>query len=212
MSDCDTCRATLDQLHSAAAEPGAANPDEVAFASTHAAECEPCRNYAARLEQPSPAADPEQLERVRERLRRRIRLAIAGPIAASVVMLAAAGFLVVEAVQRGEVFPWGLLAGYLGWLFIDSLREIRMHRRNADRFMQSGDLVERCQGEMEINRGLNLTLGVIHLVLALVVTILACFVWPTRVMLVIAVGSWLLVAYNLFRAFVLPKPWNGVAA
>jgi hypothetical protein len=208
MLDCESCQIKLEKQRA-----GAATPEEIEAVLVHLAECERCREHAAFLDVSSTRVDlkidPKKLSRIRKHLGWRVRLSILAPLLWLAGLLSGAIYAVTRAVQLGELFPWSVAAVVLGYYFVGSLLEIREKLRSMRRFLEADNFLERCEEEMNINVGLNLVLGVMHFTLAIVTTAIALFLWKTPWMQGVALFFWSMLLCNLFRVFIMPKPWNG---
>lgn len=209
MLDCDDCQLILEKEHA-----GAAEPREAEDARRHVDQCPACREYADFLRRSTPDVDvefdPDDPRWSPARLRRRVRLAIVGPCLWLAIALAGTGLCVAVGLQTGSVWPW--LIALVGALkTVDFAGDLRSRRKAMDQFLASGDFVKRCVDEMNVNRGLNAVMAVVNLALACLWTPFVLFIWRPDHALAIASIFWLLLLYNLFRALVLPKPWNGGA-
>jgi hypothetical protein len=206
MLDCESCEVVLEKMHA-----DAATPDETQAAREHLESCEDCRDYHAFIAKSTRsvvAVSPKQdLQRLKKRLRRRVRLSVIGPILWGGLLLAALVMMVWNAMTTTWI--WWMPAVLFAILLVDQVRDIVEHRRAAERFVEADDFLKRCMEERHFSIGLNAFMVVFNLTLALIWTAIVFFFLQPENPWVIASIFWVPLGVNLFRVFVRPKVWNG---
>jgi predicted anti-sigma-YlaC factor YlaD len=206
MFDCETCQVVLEKMHA-----DAATPDETQAAREHLASCEDCRDYQAFIAKSTRsvvAVSPEQdLNQLKKRLRRRVRLSVIGPILWAGLLLAALVMTFWNAITTTWI--WWVPAGLFAILLANQVRDILEHRRAAERFVEADDFLKRCMDERHLSIGLNALMVIFNFVLALTWTVVVFFLLQPENPWVIALIFWVPLGVNLFRVFVWPNVWNG---
>jgi hypothetical protein len=206
MLDCESCEVVLEKMHA-----DAASPDETNAAREHLESCEDCREYQAFITKSTRsvlAVSPKQdLQQLKKRLRRRVRLSVIGPIFWGGLLLAALVVMVRNAITTTWI--WWMPAGLFAILFVDQVRDILEQRRAAERFVEADDFLKRCMEERHFSIGLNAFMVLFNLVLALIWTVIVLFFLQPENPWVIASIFWVPLGVNLFRVLVRPKVWNG---